>query len=190
MVCLHLSELPVTSEGVIVLIFESLLTGGIIIHSMLKYKTDGNVFIFFSVGYALVGLSAWSAVVHLRRSRIASNHVANSQATMLTALNLVARPAQSMRAFALLFASPVIFFFAQLIFITPLCFHIGNMVLLLGVLVLHLNYANEVTTFQVKLVSLPLATTWPCWAFSHFCCSTFRRPKPHGILLITGCSSS
>jgi len=126
---------------------------------MLKYKTDGNVFIFFSVGYALVGLSAWSAVVLLRRSRIASNHVANSQATMLTTLNLVARPAQSMRAFALLFASPVIFFFAQLIFITPLCFHIGNMVLLLGVLVLHLNYANEVTTFQVKLVSLPLATT-------------------------------
>jgi len=45
------------------------------------------------------------------------------------------------------------------VFGTPLSGHIGQMVVLLGLLVLHLNYANEITTFQAKLVSLPLATT-------------------------------
>ena len=153
---------PLSRLGISVIIIEGLLLGGIIADLILKVIANRNALYHlpFSIIYVIVGLQAWSSIVLLSRSVIASNHQENSQATIkANLLNLVALPAQSIRALGLLFTFWVIFTMGTIIFGSALIYHIGQMALLLGVLVVHLNYANEVTTFQVKLVSLPLATT-------------------------------
>jgi signal transduction histidine kinase len=82
-----------------------------------------------------------------------------SATTLSHLLNPVGRPAQSLRAFALLICCWLISVISTIMVATPLSYHIGQMLMLLGVLIIHLNYASEGVTFQVKLVCLPLATT-------------------------------
>src|SRR6476620_3716789 len=121
-------------EGVIVIIIEALLLGGIITASILKFIDNGNVSSLFFVYYVIMGVQTWSAFVLLRRSVIASKHRQDSQATMQTNLpNPVAQPAHSMRIFALLFAFSFTSSLGTIIFGAPLSHHIGQMVLLLGV---------------------------------------------------------
>ncbi|GAA4466302.1 hypothetical protein GCM10023189_48150 [Nibrella saemangeumensis] len=104
----------------------------------------------------VIGFHAWTVVVLLRRS---TNRFREQERIRENTPINQARSARSLQILALLFACWLSFVLGAIISVSPLIYHLGQMVLLLGILILHLNYAEEVTTFQVKLVSLPLATT-------------------------------
>lgn len=151
---------PLRREGIYVIIIEGFLLGGTIAYLVLRITPNPNIGDMMSYYYVVIVLQAWSTLVLLRRSVIVFKHREDLPATVQTnLLNLVQRPAQSMRALALLFACWITSSIVPMVSGSPLSYHIGQMVLLLGVLVVHLNYASEATTLQVKLVSLPLAIT-------------------------------
>ncbi len=82
----------------------------------------------------------------------------SSKTTLNHLLNTTGRTAQALRALAILFTCWLTFLIWTFIGGSAFTYHIGQFVLLLGVLVVHVNHASEITTFQVKLIALPLAT--------------------------------
>ena len=110
--------------------------------------------------YVLIVFYGWSILVLARRAFNASRYQEPQPEVNLNNLpNQPARTAQSLGALALLFTFFLSFMILSVQVGSALSYHAGQLLLLLGVLILHLNYANEETTFQVKLISLPLATT-------------------------------
>ena len=154
---------PMRREATMVILAESLLLA-----VFLGRALSGAPNIEFStfstwalVYYTVTGCQAWSVLVLARRTVAASRRSgASSENTLYHLLNAAGRTARSLRALALLFASYLPFMVWALAGMggAAFAYQVCQMVLLLGVLVVHLSYASEVTTFQVKLVALPLAT--------------------------------
>lgn len=147
-------------EGYGVIIIETLLLGGLIVDLLLESMPMLNFSNVFYAYYVIIGFQIWSAFVLLRRSMMAVRQRDTPPATSSTDVVVPGvRTAQSLRALSLLFFSWCAFVLSTVIFGSVFTYHMGQLILLLGALVIHLNFAREETTLQIKLVSLPLATT-------------------------------
>ncbi|QIP17076.1 HAMP domain-containing protein [Spirosoma aureum] len=155
-------DYPLRREAISVI-----LIGGCVLAALIAIRMSAglpirNYFSFASLYYTSMGLQAWTIVVLVRRSFIVSKRWEVSLGSKTNPLRTpVGQPAQSQRAFALLIAFWVGFLVWTFLLnevVSPFTYHISQLVLLLGVLVVHVTHASEITTFQVKLVALPLTT--------------------------------
>lgn len=155
-------EYPLRREAISVILIVGCVLAGLFVIVGLSGLNIPTYFSFASLYYTSIGLQAWTIVVLLRRSLTASKSWAGPSGRKVNHLrNPVGQPAQSQQAFALLIAFWVGFLVWAFLMkneVTPFIYHIAQMVLLLGVLVVHVTHASEITTFQVKLVALPLTT--------------------------------
>ncbi|GAA4455245.1 hypothetical protein GCM10023189_22870 [Nibrella saemangeumensis] len=147
---------PMYREAISIIILETVGLGWLIIYQSRNITNPSFNSAVFYPFILVIGIHAWTVVVLLRRS--AKRFREQERIRENTPINQ-ARSARSLQILALLFACWLSFVLGSIISVSPLIYHLGQMVLLLGILILHLNYAEEVTTFQVKLVSLPVATT-------------------------------
>lgn len=150
---------PLTQEAIIVMILSGILLGVILADLFVPGLILVQKSIDLTFVYILMGIQFWSMLVMLRRTVIASKRQQPTPGTIsYHLLHPTGASAQSLQVFALLLFWWNSFVFTSLMSGSPLSYHLGQMFLLLGVLIIHLNYASETVTFQVKLVSLPLTT--------------------------------
>lgn len=143
-----------------VVIIETIILGAAVADLMLETLPVIGFQNVASAYYMIIGMQAWSAFVLWRRARIAAKKIESSTASNRADLvnpNVVSW--KSLQALSFLFFSWFAIILITLLLGSTFTYHIGQMVLLLGALVVHLSYAREETTLQIKLVSLPLATT-------------------------------
>ncbi|MBD2705078.1 HAMP domain-containing protein [Spirosoma sp. BT702] len=155
-------DYPLRREAISVILIVGCVLAGLIAIRVASGLSIRNYFSFASLYYMSMGLQAWTIVVLVRRSVNASKRWDNSSGRKGNHLRTpVGQPAQSQRAFALLIAFWVGFMVCSFLISdegSAFTYHISQLVLLLGVLVVHVTHASEITTFQVKLVALPLTT--------------------------------
>ena len=131
--------------------------------------------------FVLFSFHIWPILVLVRRVGVFSNlPLISLELYQGQQENELTKTSLSLLALAFLFSVWLFFNVFSYISGSPLIYHLGQMTLLLGLLILHINYAPEKTTFQVKLISLPLATTLALLGLIPFLLFGYTPPKVIG----------
>ncbi|SMD42816.1 His Kinase A (phospho-acceptor) domain-containing protein [Aquiflexum balticum DSM 16537] len=146
---------PWPREGVFAIIIAGVLVVAILIDDIIyQLPKIGANFFFKTISFHTVVIF-WVFVVLLRRFYFLKKALVRAnEKDGDNSSNYIDHKVTAIRAFAVL---SICWFFLLLITKSPITYHSGQMILLLGIMMIHISFTQEITSIQVKLVILPLS---------------------------------